>query len=400
MSQISFSAFANVLFRYLAEGMSQHAFARVLFEKITDYEERDEDTSPLDKSESTYKKYFSGDTSIQVLANAIRGHIDKSKFVSWLAGFNPEALEEIRKELADYLPLSETYNTPEACFELFASIISNPESAYDGKRAIAPNPPLPLQIDYSVESQELSLKEESANKCLVCGKRLKASTLIKIVPPQLDYQARAALRKAVGEKVGNLPVPDFESGFDYHGSENMAVVHLECRIDYEQSFSIERCANLMANKIKAKQRYKAQLAMDEIAIEGDLRNLLDSLDSLIDPADVEQLRYRPIKVKDKINPESHILKSEIDNLVNSYYGFIQSELRARDSEGEFDAESLGMSMRRCYKELQKIGENQDHIYDAMARWVSDSTGCENYSACRVLIAFFVQNCEVFDEIPQ
>lgn len=182
MSQISFSTFANVLFRYLAEGMSQHAFARVLFEKITDYEERDEDTSPLDKSESTYKKYFSGDTSIQVLANAIRGHIDKSKFVSWLAGFNPEALEEIRKELADYLPLSETYNTPEACFELFASIISNPESAYDGKRAIAPNPPLPLQIDYSVESQELSLKEESANKCLVCGKRLKASTLIKIVP--------------------------------------------------------------------------------------------------------------------------------------------------------------------------------------------------------------------------
>lgn len=400
MSQISFSAFANVLFRYLAEGMSQHAFARVLFEKITDYEERDEDTSPLDKSESTYKKYFSGDTSIQVLANAIRGHIDKSKFVSWLAGFNPEALEEIRKELADYLPLSETYNTPEACFELFASIISNPESAYDGKRAIAPNPPLPLQIDYSVESQELSLKEESANKCLVCGKRLKASTLIKIVPPQLDYQARAALRKAVGEKVGNLPVSDFESGFDYHGSENMAVVHLECRIDYEQSFSIERCANLMANKIKAKQRYKAQLAMDEIAIEGDLRNLLDSLDSLIDPADVEQLRYRPIKVKDKINPESHILKSEIANLVNSYYGFIQSELRARDSEGEFDAESLGMSMRRCYKELQKIGENQDHIYDAMARWVSDSTGCENHSACRVLIAFFVQNCEVFDEIPQ
>lgn len=178
------------------------------------------------------------------------------------------------------------------------------------------------------------------------------------------------------------------------------MVHLECRIDYEQSFSIERCANLMANKIKAKQRYKAQLAMDEIAIEGDLRNLLDSLDSLIDPADVEQLRYRPIKVKDKINPESHILKSEIDNLVNSYYGFIQSELRARDSEGEFDAESLGMSMRRCYKELQKIGENQDHIYDAMARWVSDSTGCENHSACRVLIAFFVQNCEVFDEIPQ
>ena len=57
-----------------------------------------------------------------------------------------------------------------------------------------------------------------------------------------------------------------------------------------------------------------------------------------------------------------------------------------------------MSMKRCFKKLDSLGECHEAIYRRMTEWVSESTGCENRSACEVVISFFIQSCEIFNEI--
>lgn len=397
MGTISFSDFAKTLRSHLSNGENGPAFTQTLFENITDFD--DVDSNPVyQKSDHTFKKYLSGDTNIATFASSIRDHIDESKFANWLETANPESLEEARKDLAQYLPTSDTYEFPEACARLFSSIIK--ESSPDIEITQIAEKELPFQIDYATETENASLRDECLNKCLLCGKRLKTLAKVQIVPPKLDYKERAILRDLTSNSSAESLVPDFDNHFDFDSPDNKALLTIDCAADYENSFTIEKCARLMANKLKAKRRHAAQLIMDGIDLDDALRNLLDSLDQLIDPRDVEVLHYKPVKVKDKILPETHILKAEIDGLVNNYYGFIKNELGRRDGNDEFDTEDLCMSVRKCYKILNKAGESQDHIYDMMAHWISDNTGSNNCTACRVMIAFFVQNCEVFDEIPE
>ena len=52
-----------------------------------------------------------------------------------------------------------------------------------------------------------------------------------------------------------------------------------------------------------------------------------------------------------------------------------------------------MSMKRCFKKLDSLGECHEAIYRRMTEWV-----CENRSACEVVISFFIQSCEIFNEI--
>lgn len=397
MANISFSMFVQMLHRYLSGGMSGYGFTRFLFNLVTDYE--DFENSPAKRSDESFKKYFAGSVSIKSYVKRIREHIVMDDFVSWLYQANETESEKLREELADYLPTSVTYDFPEACAKLFRSILDNPDPASEDT-TIQTTASLQFELTYELETEASMLRDECSNKCLLCGKRLKKWTKVQIIPPKLGYKERVALRKAVVQLCDESLVPDFDGEFDYSSPDNNALLTVDCAADYRSKFTIEKCAELMVNKLKAKQSYAAQLIMDSIDLDDALRELLDSLDELIDPKAVEELRYKPKKIEEKIDPKSHVLKSEIDDRVNRYYGFIQEELGRRDGNDEFDSDDLCHSIKKCYKKLNKAGETQDHIYDMMAHWVSESTGASNLAACRVFIAFFVQNCEVFDAIPE
>ena len=122
------------------------------------------------------------------------------------------------------------------------------------------------------------------------------------------------------------------------------------------------------------------------------------MDRLIDLEKMESLQYAPHDIKEKIEPEYVTIKNDVSSKVSMYYGFIEEQLHQRDGINGFDFDGLAMSVRHCYKNLSKQGLSQDHIYSQMALWVQRMTGCENLVACQILVAFFVQECEVFDEI--
>ena len=397
MVPITFSAFANALRKHLSGGMGIADFTRFLFELVTDSDDLDD--IGAGRTDRTFQSFFSGKQSIDSYVKDLRGHIQFTDFIQWLENADSSECEKLRKELSEYLPASATYDFPEACAKLFESILDDPDPKPQEAGEQGPEE-LPLQLTYETQTEDSLLRDECLNRCLMCNKRRKAYVKVKIAKASSNYQERAALRKAVEAIGGGVEVPDFEGGFDYSSNNNLALLCPSCAAEYESSPSQDKCARLMSNKLRAKRNHLMQQQIDAVPLDDGLRDLLDSLDSLIDPNDVAELRYSPVKVADKIRPEAHILKTEITDKVNRYYGFIREELGRREANGCFYADEVCESVKACYRRLSKTGASQDQVYDTMSRWLSEATGSENHAACRVLIAFFVQNCEVFDALSE
>lgn len=399
MKPIQFCDFVQKLHGRICTEMSREGFTKLVFTNIVDCETLE--AGGLDKSDSTFKNYYSkpyGERgSAESYLRELREHVDAEKFANWLDGMNPSAVEKLRQELAEYLPDSETYRAPEAIAELFASII-NGDADQDPSEE-QPQTELPLQMTYGMETEETYLKDECANRCFLCSKHLKKYTLVRIVPPQFDYKQRVKLKGMLLEMCDASIVPDFDGGFDYSSRDNKALLTPECAMDYQNRFSVEKCAQLMANKLNAKRRYQAEEALFDIELSGDLEELLDSLDKLSDPKAREELRYMPIKLENKIHPDSGALRSDIEGLVSRYYVFIQNEIHKRDGVDGFEAEDFLQSARLAYIKLKRSGADQNLVFDSIVEWISRNTGCAT-AACRALAAYLVEDCEVFDEIAE
>lgn len=153
-------------------------------------------------------------------------------------------------------------------------------------------------------------------------------------------------------------------------------------------------------KLSAMENYALQEKLDALEIDAELYDLLDSLDSLVDPVAVAKLQYKPRNVANKIEPSNFTLGMQVTDQITRYYGFLKDELSQRDGLNGFDFTELALSMRRCFNLMAQAGKKQTEIYSAMAIWVMDATSSTSLPACEILVSFFIQNCEVFNEIAE
>lgn len=392
MESISFSEFAKTLKPFVAPGLSQGEFVQDLFIHISKLEGNE---NPIfNKADATLSQYYSGRMSINgLVSGAFPQSLDVAAFVEWIEdNIDIRRQEKLFEKLRDKLPSGAECDFPENCAKLFREIIEE-ASARSGTRN-RKQKELPLSLDYSNESEDAQLVAECNNRCLLCGKRLKHKAKVAIIPALASNEEISMVRSIAYDRFG-CEVP---AKFDVDSPDNKALLDLECAASYENESTIEKQASLLARKLKAKRSYDVQLAVDEIELEQALGSIIGSMDRLVDKEAVEKLRYKPIKVKNKIPDEDFLLKNRVVSNVDRYYGFIATELEERSAHGELDPDELSMSMKRCFKKLDSLGEGYEAIYRRMTEWVSESTGCENRSACEVVISFFIQSCEIFNEI--
>lgn len=71
-----------------------------------------------------------------------------------------------------------------------------------------------------------------------------------------------------------------------------------------------------------------------------------------------------------------------------------------DTNGEFSIIADQISV--TYKKMERNNMTQDEIVNSLADWIHTSThmGIKYLLACHIIVAFFVQNCEVFHAIAK
>jgi len=398
---ITFSLFAHAVRELFPSHLNQKEYVFKLLDSIVDYDENPDKNPVYSYSPDTLGDYYSG-APFKKFAQKIRYHLDESKFAKVIADAPQGAQEVARKELAPYLPSTQSHEFLDSCARLFIEVIENEaerEASTNRKENAAP-PSLPFEMHYDEQSDIDLLKLEGKGRCFLCGKKMRRFSKQEIVPSELDYRGRKKIMEALEGKLASGTVPDLNNDYDTHSISNMALMHLECAADYTANFSAKACADLYVKKLSLVENNALQEKLDTLEIDAELYKLLDSLDSLVDPGAVAELQYKPNNIANKIEPGNFTLGMQVTDQITRYYGFLKNELSQRDGLNGFDFKELALSMRRCFNLMAQAGKKQTEIYSAMAIWVMDATGSTSLPACEILVSFFIQDCEVFNEIAE
>lgn len=117
-------------------------------------------------------------------------------------------------------------------------------------------------------------------------------------------------------------------------------------------------------------------------------------------SEIADFRKKPLELKEKID-ENEPLRLTIKNDVESYYNYTRKMLSDLDDAGD-EFTVIASQFQICYKKLAKVMDDQEEIYNRIIKWVLDELKLtDKYAtAARIIVSFFVQNCEVFDEISK
>lgn len=139
--------------------------------------------------------------------------------------------------------------------------------------------------------------------------------------------------------------------------------------------------------------------IDEITIEQEIEQVLDSLTSIKSAKDLQLLNYAPVKVEKKI-PEDFLLCDKVKGYVVRYFNHVADKLKQLNSENKLKYVLIGSEIKTVYLAFEQLNYSQSEIFDLMTNWLMGKTGCNKKEACEIVIAYYIQNCEVFNEVAE
>lgn len=174
-----------------------------------------------------------------------------------------------------------------------------------------------------------------------------------------------------------------------------------CAASYLYNPTVEVYERLYTFKKRALKN-KGITAAASTRLDEEIKSILGNLkESDIEADSFKKLRMKPLKVVNKIRPENRLLIKAIKDDNDAYYNYIKESLSQLDSY-KISFRKVAHEVADCFLSLSQVTEDQDDIYNGLIQWILDTQMLpESYrNAAHIVISFFVQNCEVFDEIPE
>ena len=82
------------------------------------------------------------------------------------------------------------------------------------------------------------------------------------------------------------------------------------------------------------------------------------------------------------------------------YDAVNACIEGLAAENRLNVRKLSRCIRQSFEDADETATNQSEAFNSLVKFVYTKTGQRCYEACELLIAFFVQRCEVFNEIAE
>lgn len=196
------------------------------------------------------------------------------------------------------------------------------------------------------------------------------------------------------EALVGCPVP-----IDINSLENVIVLCPTCHTKYDKDFKLDELKSLRIIKDKYLSEAKAKITASEHTIQEEIYEILDVI-AAFDPDESVELPPTNFdistvdrKLKTGMSP---LQKREIKLNAVSFYVRIRDHIRRLEQQDQASIRILQNQINSYYLAMNKQNpENKDLVFNFVAEWISAKTN-KPILAAKVLTAFFVQNCEVFD----
>ena len=139
----------------------------------------------------------------------------------------------------------------------------------------------------------------------------------------------------------------------------------------------------------------ATLELSNFALERELTEIVKDLASLPPEQRKINLTYEPYKVDNKILPENFSLISEIKKDVVENYVYIEELFKNASQKNALFFDQIASEVKYVCDNLISQLHSQEMVFYRMVEWLKSKVSYKSDIACRKIISFFVQNCEVF-----
>ena len=409
---MTFSDFAKMLYTYLGGESKTSDFVLALTDAILEESNDNSDLSELNplvsgKSGKAYKvgsleKVYNGGLKIaQAKASAMVKRLYSENFSEYVNKLSPDALSLLSEDLSKRGIDVSGGNIGDVCAELFKSII---KELADGKSSATTFTKLsePMKYEFGADiapsliSSDLNLLMESNRKCPLC--RTKSLVTDKGNNSLPQYKIVDILPIAPTDKEKEIYGDLLASPINRASSENKIPLCLECANSYTTLPTKEDCLKLLELKKSLHKNYLAQQMTDEMYLESEIEAVLRGIANATSSELKDKLDYSALKIDRKITDMA--LMSKAEGFAMKYYQYIKGLFAQLERELNLDFEDIAGSVKATYKRLNKQNLTQEEIFTHLTVWFQDKSKSNNIAACETIVSFFIQNCEVYDEIAE
>jgi hypothetical protein len=179
---------------------------------------------------------------------------------------------------------------------------------------------------------------------------------------------------------------------------NVIALCPSCHTSYDKDFKIEEFCRLRQIKDGFLSDSKAKLSVSRHTLQEEVCEILDIIASFdFDNPMLTSTSFDVSTVEQKLKVGmSPLQKHEIKVNAITFYVRIRDHLRLLELQDQAAVRILQNQINSYYLTMNKQNpENKDLVFNYVAQWISAKTN-RPILASKVLTAFFVQNCEVFD----
>lgn len=253
-------------------------------------------------------------------------------------------------------------------------------------------------VPFDTSNQDTLLLLEVDNKCPLCsarlmvrngkGKVVKRYKITQIFPDNVNTDLYLVFSK-------HSPML-----IDYNHSDNLIALCTDCSYDYLSEPTEKEFLNLQTTKKALQQRSKLRQGMDDVGLEPEICDVVYGMINISKAGEMAELRMDALKIRQKIEPINKLLIDSITDDVMHYYSYIQSLFADIDGKSSGTFVRIAMEVRLAYQKIKNEGLSQETVFEYMVDWLKGKLpdGQKNEMAISAVVSFFVQNCEVFDEI--
>ncbi|TKJ91416.1 HNH endonuclease, partial [Paenibacillus sp. CFBP13512] len=183
---------------------------------------------------------------------------------------------------------------------------------------------------------------------------------------------------------------------DLNSLLNVILVCIECHNKFDNPRTVKEYKQLLALKKICIKKGKIKNKYVNYQIEEEIIIILNQLHLQVTELESTELSLNALKIDEKAdNTLSKLTKRAIKNNVTDYFLFVKNQFAEIDKINEASFETIAIQVKSMYMQLQRNGCDQEEIYTHLSDWINKKTSNISLEASKIVVSFFIQNCEVF-----
>lgn len=374
----------HCLKKHLMKSDDSIAFMRTLIQMLCDIPEEEEDgeldpSSPLRFTDSSLRKIYSSGFNKKI-SNAILSNLSSANFIDAISeGWNDDVLENLCNDLKEYDREITKGNLGKRLFSLLENcLLESADTRTESEKKL-------VSARNNSEKAKKNFGESLLIDCnFKCSIENCGHSLITILS---DGESSAKYEIITLSKKRSLQYKD------------LLCVCNDCFQRYPLHCSPEERQKLLTLKQVQMNRRTAMLVLDDASLHKNISKLLSKLSEMTELKET-QLNYDPVSVSKKLDGTAPFVFVElVKTYVRYYFATIDSIMKDLARQNLYNDNLIRAQIREAFLSLEEKGIPPQTIFDNMVGWIQNLTK-QNEQYCVLVVAYFIQSCEVFHVITE